>query len=251
MQRPKLAATLLLQSVLFSFLILSPSQWIVTAQSLPPAKQDGFFYKNNRVDSDTIVIEAFFDPVCPDSRDAWPPLKHALEHYGPRVSLVVHLLPLPYHDNAYATSRALHIVNTINSSTTFRLLEWFFKYQERFYNEPTHNMSRASVVDEIVKFSAEAIGNSYLSAIESGFNDRNTDLLTRVSFKLSTSRGVYGTPFFFVNGFVLPDAGSPLDYNGWRKIIDPLRALFDSSQGEKDGSLYHVRYDSASGKRIK
>ena len=95
MQRPKLAATLLLQSVLFSFLILSPFQWIVTAQSLPPAKQDGFFYKNNRVNSDTIIIEAFFDPVCPDSRDAWPPLKHAVEHYGPRVSLVVHLLPLP------------------------------------------------------------------------------------------------------------------------------------------------------------
>ena len=38
----------------------------------------------------------------------------------------------------------------------------------------------------------------------------------------STSRGVFGTPFFFVNGFVLPDAGSPLDYNGWRSIIDPL-----------------------------
>ncbi|KAK4853328.1 hypothetical protein QYF36_007304 [Acer negundo] len=222
MQRPKLAATLLLQSVLFSFLILSPFQWIVTAQSLPPAKQDGFFYKNRRVDSDTIVVEAFFDPVCPDSRDAWPPLKRALEHYGSRVSLLVHLLPLPYHDNAYATSRALHIVNTINPSTTFRLLEWFFKYQERFYNAPTHNMSRASVVEEIVRFSAEAIGNSCLSAIESGFNDRETDLLTRVSFTLSTSRGVFVTPFFFVNGFVLPDAGSPLDYKGWRKIIDPL-----------------------------
>lgn len=36
------------------------------------------------------------------------------------------------------------------------------------------------------------------------------------------SRGVYGTPFFFVNGFLLPDGGSTIDFNGWKKIIDPL-----------------------------
>ncbi|KAL6506678.1 hypothetical protein OROHE_022510 [Orobanche hederae] len=35
-------------------------------------------------------------------------------------------------------------------------------------------------------------------------------------------RGVYGTPFFFVNGFPLQDAGSALDYDGWRKVLDPL-----------------------------
>lgn len=34
-----------------------------------------------------------------------------------------------YHDNAYVTSRALHIVNTINASATFGLLEGFFKHQ--------------------------------------------------------------------------------------------------------------------------
>lgn len=38
----------------------------------------------------------------------------------------------------------------------------------------------------------------------------------------SASRGVYGTPTFYVNGFVLSDAGSPLDFGGWRKVIDPL-----------------------------
>ncbi|KAJ0024490.1 hypothetical protein Pint_09324 [Pistacia integerrima] len=216
-------ATLILQSVLVLFFVLNnSSEWSVQAQSLPPAKYDGFVYRSRPVHSDTIMIEAFFDPVCPDSRDAWPSLKQALEHYGPRVSLVVHLLPLPYHDNAFATSRALHIVNVLNSSSTFHLLEWFFKHQERFYNAPTFNMSRASVVKEIVKFAAEGVGNSYLSALKSGFTNRKTDLLTRVSFKYSTSRGVSGTPTFYVNGFVLPDAGSPLDYIGWRKVIDPL-----------------------------
>lgn len=65
------------------------------AQSLPPSKYDGFWYGHHRVDLDSILIEAFFDPVCPDSRDSWAPLKQAVEYYAPRVSVVIHLLPLP------------------------------------------------------------------------------------------------------------------------------------------------------------
>lgn len=38
------------------------------------------------------------------------------------------------------------------------------------------------------------------------------------------SRGVLGTPFFFVNGFALPNPGSAVDYKTWRSIIDPLVA---------------------------
>jgi len=34
-----------------------------------------------------------------------------------------------YHDNAYVTSRALHIVNTVHANATFSLLEGFFKHQ--------------------------------------------------------------------------------------------------------------------------
>ncbi|CAN1322911.1 hypothetical protein LINPERPRIM_LOCUS32564 [Linum perenne] len=68
---------------------------VVESQSLPSAKYDGFLYNNGPVDPNPILIEAFFDPVCPDSRDSWPPLKLALNHYGSRVSLRLHLLPLP------------------------------------------------------------------------------------------------------------------------------------------------------------
>ncbi|KAI6690838.1 hypothetical protein NL676_027666 [Syzygium grande] len=201
----------------------------VAAQSLPPPRRDGFVYTDGPVDSDTVVVEAFLDPVCPDSRDAWPPLKQALQYYGPRVWLVVHLLPLPYHDNAYVASRALHIVNALNTSATFHLLEMFFMQQERFYNDPTKNMSRAAIVNSIVKFAAQAVGYSYYSSIAAGFNDRQTDLKTRVSFKYSTSKGVYATPSFFLNGFLLPDNGSPIDYKGWRSFIDPLIA----AQGQR------------------
>jgi hypothetical protein len=45
-------------------------------------------------------------------------------------------------------------------------------------------LSKTSVVEEIVKFATVVVGNSYSSAFESGFNDRQTDLKTRVSFKV-------------------------------------------------------------------
>ncbi|KAG2248803.1 hypothetical protein Bca52824_088431 [Brassica carinata] len=58
------------------------------------------------------------------------------------------------------------------------------------------------------------LGNSYRHVLKSGLNNTISDRATRVSFKYSASRGVYGTPTFYVNGFVLPDAGSPLDFGG-------------------------------------
>jgi len=73
-----------------------------------------------------------------------------------------------------------------------------------------------------VKFVTSVIGSASQTSIKNGFNDTNTDLQTRVSFKYATSRGVSGTPFFYVNGFVLPDAGSALNYSNWRNVIDPL-----------------------------
>ncbi|XP_062097568.1 uncharacterized protein LOC133803514 [Humulus lupulus] len=220
MKGPNYATSVLQSTFVFFVFILSVS--IVYAQSLPPAKSDGFVYGKHRVDWDAIQIEAFVDPVCPDSRDAWPALKQVLDRYGDRVWLLVHLLPLPYHDNAFVSSRALHIVNDISSHSTFKLLEWFFKYQENFYNAQTRNLTRIEVVNEIVESATQLLGSSYLGTLESGFNDRKTDLKTRVSFKYSGTRGVYGTPTFFINGFQLPDAGSPLDFNGWKTIIDPL-----------------------------
>lgn len=120
-------------TILSCLLLLLPlSRWAVDAQ-IPPSKFDGFVYgDSSEFNPDRILIEGFFDPVCPDTRDSWPPLKQALNYYGSRISLIVHPFSLPYHDNSFVTSRALHIVNELNSSASYPLLEKFFKYQVQF-----------------------------------------------------------------------------------------------------------------------
>ncbi|KAL2468210.1 Thioredoxin superfamily protein [Forsythia ovata] len=197
---------------------------LIDAQVPIPPKLDGFWYENRPFEADSIFIEAFFDPVCPDSRDSWPGLKQTLQHYGSRVTLLVHTFPLPYHDNAFVSSRALHIINKLNTSATYGLLEEFFQHQEKFYGVATVNMSRANVNEKIINFVTKAVGTSYYSAIRSGFTNSKTDRATRIAFKYGCSRGVYGTPIFFVNGIALPYKDSPLDYKGWKGIIDPLLA---------------------------
>ncbi|CAL9207778.1 unnamed protein product, partial [Musa hybrid cultivar] len=68
----------------------------VEAQVPIPAKIDGFACNGAPVWGQSVVVEAFFDPLCPDNRDSWPPLKQALLHYPDRVSVVVHPFPLPF-----------------------------------------------------------------------------------------------------------------------------------------------------------
>lgn len=53
--------------------------------------------------------------------------------------------------------------------------------------------------------------------------------------KYGCTRGVYGTPFFFVNGFALPDAGSALDYDTWKNVSVPL---VEQQRGREEPLLY-------------
>ncbi|RCV12731.1 hypothetical protein SETIT_2G292500v2 [Setaria italica] len=157
---------------------------VLQAQASAPPRYDGFAYGGGAAAAwkDAVLVEAFLDPLCPDSRDAWHPLKLAVERYAPRVSLIVHPFPLPYHTYAFHACRALYIANKLNSSSTYPLLELFFKNQEKFYNSATSSLSSPAVAVEMSKMAAHAVGNS-VSEFLSGFSDRRTDSAARVSFK--------------------------------------------------------------------
>ncbi|KAJ6852154.1 uncharacterized protein M6B38_256660 [Iris pallida] len=94
--------------------------------------------------------------------------------------------------------------------------------QEKYYNAPTYNMSRSSIIEDLSELAVTVIGKKSLPVFISGFNNSQTDTAARISFKYGCSRGVFGTPFFFVNGMLLPDYGSTLDFKKWRSVIDPL-----------------------------
>lgn len=195
----------------------------ITAQIPIPPRYDGFVY-NDRVGANSVLVEAFFDPLCPDSRDAWWPLKEVLRFYDDKITFIVHPFALPYHYNSFIACRSLHIANRINPAYTYPLLDHFFKHQGRFSNIATLQVAPASIIDQMIHFALEISGNSSLTVFESAFQDTTTDMATRISFKYGCSRAVTGTPYFFVNGIPLLNTEEILDYKEWRGIIDPLLA---------------------------
>ncbi|CAN6227450.1 unnamed protein product [Urochloa humidicola] len=68
--------------------IIGCSACLVCRAQIPiPPRTDGFVYGGKAPTwGQTVEIKVFIDPVCPDSRDAWPALKKVVEHYGSRVS---------------------------------------------------------------------------------------------------------------------------------------------------------------------
>ncbi|KAI4968109.1 uncharacterized protein LOC123424516 [Hordeum vulgare subsp. vulgare] len=197
------------------------------AQVPVPARTVGFVYGGQAwapAWGEAVVVEAFFDPLCPDSRDAWPPLQRAADHFGARrVAVVVHLFPLPYHSNAFIACRSIHAAHKLNASAVYPLLEKFFKYQEDYYNAPTYIKTRAAVVAEIANnLVTPIIGEANLAAYIAGFNDSRSDQAARISFKFGCARGVTGTPYYFVNGIPLNDLDFPLNYDKWISTLDPL-----------------------------
>nr|AOS49624.1 hypothetical protein [Davallia tyermanii] len=209
--------------VVWSILLLAVAQ---VAGSIPiPRRYDGFVF-NASSSSSPVLLEAFFDPLCPDSADAWPVVKKIAQYFQDDLLLIVHPFPLPYHHNAYFASRALHIINNLNSSLTYPLLELFFENQDSFSTSETLAEAPSSVVDRIVQLAAdslnELVSSDFESQFKAGFSDTGTDLITRVSFKFGCSRVVVGTPYFFVNGIPLYDADSAWTFSEWAEIIEPL-----------------------------
>ncbi|CAM0952763.1 unnamed protein product [Alopecurus aequalis] len=147
---------------------------VLQAQASVPPRYDGFAYGTGAVAwKDAVLVEAFLDPLCSDSRDAWPALTLAVERYSPRVSLIVHPFPLPYHTYSFMACRALHIANKLNTSATYPLLELFFKNQGKFSNSATSSVSSTAVTGAISEMAAQAVGNS-VSEFQSGFSDSST-----------------------------------------------------------------------------
>ena len=98
MPRPA-RAPLLRRLLLLAAVAASCSYYLLflQAQASVPPRYDGFAYGGGAAAAwkDAVLVEAFLDPLCPDSRDSWHPLKLAIERYAPRVSLIVHPFPLP------------------------------------------------------------------------------------------------------------------------------------------------------------
>ncbi|KAM3237471.1 hypothetical protein P3L10_012500 [Capsicum annuum] len=72
---------------------------------------------------------------------------------------------------------------SVLSSPILSQLTMSWILSDKFYNQATFNLSKASGVDKVAKFTPNAIGNSNYAAVKAGFTVPKTDQTTRTSFK--------------------------------------------------------------------
>lgn len=189
-----------------------------SAQYVPvPKHYDGFFMGQPTA---PIMLEAYFDAMCPDSRASWPTLKEVIAHYGNETLLFgLHVFPLPYHHNSFYANQGLHVVSSYNKDP-FTWLEAVFTNQETFGNPATINLTANQVIAKFASLAESSVGISALD-FASGIASPALDEATRVSWKYGCSRTVSGTPMFFVNGVqVMAEPSWTLAQ--WTALIDPL-----------------------------
>lgn len=88
---------------------------LVTAGATPPIPVRPPGYRKGSP-SAPVRLEAFVDLLCPDSKAAWPVIQDVYNSYtGDVLELVVHLFPLPYHTNAFATAQSALVVNSLGA----------------------------------------------------------------------------------------------------------------------------------------
>ena len=76
-------------------LLLAVFVSVTRAQFSPPQTYDGFFYGQGNVHH-PLILETYFDLLCPYCRLAWPALKRLPQVYGEdRLSLIVHPFSAP------------------------------------------------------------------------------------------------------------------------------------------------------------
>lgn len=167
-----------------------------------------------------ILFEAYFDHACIDSKTAWPIIQQVLKYYGNNIRFYMHIFPLPYHHNAfYLQQGGLFVQSKTNSSNWWNYLNLFFDKQADFYNDATQDMTPNQVIKKMAQY-ATSLGVSQEDFIQGLTYGNEYDGDSRIEWKYSAARGIYGTPIFYLNGVFVTD--EIWNFSQWKSVIDPL-----------------------------
>jgi len=204
-------------SIIFVFILI-----IVNVITQPPItkNRDGNGYSIGE-GSAPVVLEAFFDHLCPYSASSWPIMQQVQAHYGPtKLRFVLHLFPLPYHHNAFFAAKAGVVIENLAKGNFWKWLELIFNHQDEFSGAATANFTTNQVLDLYARY-AQQLGISSKDFLK-GMADSNIEMFTRAAWKYGCSRGVYGTPLFILNGALLGVDSGDWNAQDWIHQIDPL-----------------------------
>jgi len=230
-----------MRAVLF-VLVLAVAVAGCWAQIPIPKRYDGVY--QGTPDS-PLLLEAFFDLLCPDCAATWPTVQQVLEYYNPpkspsQIRFYLHAFPLPYHRNGFYSAQGLKAVASESGlDAAWEYVNVMFQNQGSFWDDPTFEMTGDQVqnaMGSLVQSSGIMSSDDFVA----GLNNDSINMDTRIGWKYGCSRGVSGTPTFFING-ILVGADSSWTFADWRSVLDPLLAPGSTMNSLVGGFSYNMR----------
>jgi len=188
-----------------------------------PSRPDGYGIGSN---TPTLHIEAFYDLLCPDSRDSWGVLQALLVseyHIATNQTLrfTAHIFPLPYHINAFMAAQGARVIadNLAKPADIWTYIDLVFASQTLFYNAATANLTQEQVQDKLSGIVNKAMP-AYAGIFEKGLEYGTPfDSEARIAWKYGCSRGVTGAPVYLANGVAIDGADS-FTAAQWRNFLN-------------------------------
>ncbi|CAF1339484.1 unnamed protein product [Adineta steineri] len=213
----------MMQFIKISLILTVMYAGFISAQVPIPSRPDGYGV-GGPADAH-VVVDMFFDPLCPGCKASWPTLLQLIQTYTTRIHVRIHTFPLPYHTNSFVASQGLHVIANAtnrNLDSIFRYATRVFETQEMWSNDATKSMTMTQIIDSLASMVDKAgflPKGKFLAGMAS--DDINEE--TRISWKYACSRGIVGTPTFLING-VATSASSAWSLDDWKSVIDPILA---------------------------
>ena len=166
----------------------------LTIAQLPiPNRPDGYALSPAAPATAPVVLEAFFDVLCPDSKAAWPIVQQVLSTYPDTVYFLLHTFPLPYHTWAFIANEGVHVIDALtggNLTAVRAYTDLLFNIQESYYNNNTLDLSPSDVYDKLASDVAELYADS------GTFRKRlaasgGSNMETRISWKSNSHSHIY------------------------------------------------------------
>lgn len=211
-------------------------------------KQHGYTLSGDR--SSPNRMDFFIDPFCEESAlGAWPTVLNLSDHYEKTapglLEIRVHLFPLAYTFGSFQTSQAIVAVyklSGLKDANFFKALShiWrnppfgIFGYQDTFANMSKPEMSQF-LADDLLPLFPSVSRTDFLREMNTQhLHFEETDLkasywLTKAAWKYATTKGVFGTPTYFLNDVFIPEIGQSVHSQlawqpseWWQKqVLDP------------------------------
>jgi protein-disulfide isomerase len=210
-------------AVLCSFSTLSASaQLIPIPQGGYPAFK--FSGTGGSYDRSPIIIDFYFDLMCPGCKAMWANFQPVMEHYGDQMVVLVHVFPLPYHYNAFLAAIGAQYLwseqvanGTYSTDPVFDWIQLVFDNQDQLGGEAAADLSQNDVI-KLMSGIAHKAGLASASNFTEGLNDPTNNGNARVMWKAACQNGVTGTPSSWVNG-ALTAAEDSWGLKEWKQLL--------------------------------